>query len=98
MSTNSNHENALNQHSADFRMKASALVHNVEDLGSITKDLAGDAVGKIQENAAKYYDQGMKKAGSLEKGLEQTISKNPLASLLIAAGVGLVAGAFFNRR
>jgi ElaB/YqjD/DUF883 family membrane-anchored ribosome-binding protein len=95
MSTN---ENALNQHASEFLKKASALGHNVEDLGSITKELAGDAVGKVQENAAKYYDQGMKKARNLEKGLEKTIGEHPLASLLIAAGVGLVAGAYLNRR
>ncbi len=95
MSTN---ENAMNEHAADFRKKAASLGHHVEDLGSITKELAGDVVGKFQENAAKYYDQGMKKAGSFEKGLEKKISENPLVSLLVAAGVGLVAGAFFNRR
>ncbi|MDO8462290.1 MAG: DUF883 C-terminal domain-containing protein [Deltaproteobacteria bacterium] len=95
MSTN---ENGLAQHTADFRKKASDLGHNVEDLGSMTKVLAGDAVDKLQKNAGKYYDQGMKKAGSLEKGLEKTISENPLVSLLVAAGVGMVAGAFFNRR
>ncbi len=84
MSTN---ENALNQHTADFRKKASALGHNVEDLGSITRELAGDAI-----------DQFQKKAGGFEKSFEKTIRENPLVSLLAAAGVGLVAGAFFNRR
>ena len=88
----------MDQHAADFRKTASALGHNVEDLGSITKELAGDAVGKVQDSAAKYYDQGMKKARSLEKGFEKTIGQHPLASLLIAAGIGLVAGAYFNRR
>lgn len=88
----------MDQHANDFRKTASALGHNVEDLGSISKELAGDAVGKVQDNVAKYYDQGMKKARGLEKSLEKTIGQHPLASLLIAAGVGLVAGAFFYRR
>ncbi len=95
MSTNGS---AMNQHAADFRKKASALGHGVEDLGSITKELAGDAVDNFQKNAVKYYDEGIKKARGLEKGLENTVSENPLVSLLVAAGVGLVAGAFFNRR
>jgi ElaB/YqjD/DUF883 family membrane-anchored ribosome-binding protein len=95
MSTNAN---ALNQHTADFQKKAVVLSHTLEDLGSITKDMAVDTVGKLQDNAAKYYDQGLKKAGKLEKSLEKTIGENPLASLLVAAGVGLVAGAYFNRR
>lgn len=95
MSTN---ENSMSHHAADFRKKASALGHDVEDLGSITKELASDAVGKFQENTARYYNEGIKQAGKFEKGLEKTISENPLTSLLIAAGVGLVAGAYFNRR
>lgn len=83
---------------ADFRKKASALGHDVEDLGAIAKEMAGDAVEKFQANASKYYDQGMKKAESLEKGLERKISDHPLVSLMVAAGVGLIAGAFFSRR
>lgn len=77
----------LNQHAADFRKKASALGHDVGDLGIITKELASDAVGKFQENAVQY-----------KKGIQKTISENPLVSLLVATGVGMVAGAFFNRR
>lgn len=94
MNTN---ENALNNDVADFRKKASTLGHNVEDLGSITKKLAGDAVGKLQGDAVMYYDQGVKKARSMEKALEKTIGENPLTALLVAAGVGLVAGVYFRR-
>lgn len=84
MSTNAD---SLNQHVADLRKKASVLGHDVQALGSITKELAGD-----------YYDQGMKKARSLEKGLEKTIGEHPLIALLVAAGIGMVAGAYVNRR
>lgn len=77
----------VNQHAADFRKKASALGHDVEDLGAITKELASDAVGKIQESAFKY-----------RRELKKTINNNPMASLLVAVGLGLVAGAFLNRR
>ncbi|MDO8528060.1 MAG: DUF883 C-terminal domain-containing protein [Deltaproteobacteria bacterium] len=94
----SNNDGTMNQHASDFRKKASTLGRDVEDLGSITKELAGAAVDKLQENAGEYYDQGMKKAKLFERGLEKKISSNPLMSLLIAAGVGLVAGALFNRR
>lgn len=95
MSTN---EHALHQHTAELRKTASALGHDVENLGSVARELAVDVVDKFQENSAKYYDQGMKKAVKLEKGLEKTISENPLTSLMVALGVGLVAGAIFSRR
>ncbi len=94
----SRNETALNSPSVDFLKKASALGHNGEDLDPISKVLPGDRTGKFQKSAAKYYAQGMKKVGNLEKDLEKTISANPLTSLLIAAGIGLVAGAFLNRR
>lgn len=91
-------ENALNQYATGLRKKASAPDHNGEDLDPIAKRQTADAVGKLRENAAKYYAQGMKKVGSLEKSLEKTIGQNPLTSLLVAAGAGLVVGAFLNRR
>lgn len=94
----STHDNALGHHAADLRKTASAIGRDVENFGSIAKEMAVDVVDKIQDDSAKYYDQGMKKAVKLEKGLEKTISENPLTSLLVAVGVGLVAGAFFNRR
>lgn len=92
------HDNALNHLTADLRKTASAVGRDVENFGSNAKDVAADVVGKIQKDSAMYYDQGMKKAIKLEKGLEKTVSENPLTSLLVAVGVGLVAGAFFNRR
>lgn len=51
------------------------------------RKMAGDVVGKLQEDAVRY-----------KKGLQKTINQNPMTSLLVAAGLGLVAGAFFNRR
>ena len=92
------HESNLGQHTANFYKKASDIGHDVADLGSITKELAGDAVEMLQEHAGKYQDQFVKKAGAYEKNLEKTIKDNPLTSLLIATSIGLIAGAFLNRR
>jgi ElaB/YqjD/DUF883 family membrane-anchored ribosome-binding protein len=91
-------ENAFNKHTAEFREKAAVLSHDVQELGKITKEIAGDTVNLFRENAADYYDEGMKKAQKLEKGLEHRIQENPLQSLLIAAGVGLIMGMFWNHR
>lgn len=91
-------ENVLNKSDTDFRKKASGVGHNSENPDSVIKGPVGDVVGQFLEKAAKYYDQGMKKAGTLEKGFEKKVSEHPLASLLVAVGVGMAAGAFFNRR
>ncbi len=90
-------ERALNQHTTEFRKKASVIGNNVEDLGSITKELASDAVDLLQDKAGEYYDTGMKQAENLEKGIEKKIRENPLLSLLIAGSVGWIAGSFWNR-
>ncbi|MCC6273436.1 DUF883 family protein [Deltaproteobacteria bacterium PRO3] len=86
------------KHTAEFREKAATLGHDVQELGKTTRDLAHDTVGMIRENASEYYQQGLKKAQSLEKDLETKIKENPLQALLIAAGVGFVLGALWKRR
>jgi ElaB/YqjD/DUF883 family membrane-anchored ribosome-binding protein len=83
---------------AEFREKATAVGHDLQDLKNITKELTADALHVITENASGYYDQGIKKAKTLEENLERNIQKNPVRYLLIAAGVGLVAGAVLLRR
>ncbi|QQR80172.1 MAG: hypothetical protein IPJ69_12750 [Deltaproteobacteria bacterium] len=60
--------------------------------------MASGAMDRLQENATKYYGQGMKGAEKMELKLEKAIGNNPIASLLIAAGIGVVAGAFWNRK
>ncbi len=88
----------LKQHTTQFRRKATTLGHDMEGLGAITKELASDAVDLLRENAADYCEMGMKKAGKLGKGVGKKIRSNPLKSLLIVAGLGLVAGAIWGRR
>lgn len=91
-------EHPFAKHSAEFREKVSTLGHDVQELGKVTKEVMGDTVGIIRENASEYYQQGVKKAQSLEKSLETKIKENPLQALLIAAGVGFVLGAVWKRR
>ncbi|MFO1462322.1 MAG: DUF883 C-terminal domain-containing protein [bacterium] len=91
-------ESPFSKHSAEFREKVSTIGHDMQELGKVTKDLAGDTVGMIRDNAAEYYQQGVQKAQNLEKTLETKIKENPLQALLIAAGVGFVLGAIWKRR
>jgi len=91
-------DTVFEKHSADFKNSASAIGHDVQDLGRATKHLAEDAVNLVKNNATEYYQQGVKKAQNLEKTLESRIKENPVQALLIAAGVGFVIGAFMARR
>lgn len=88
----------LSKHSADFQKKASELGHGVMDLGSISGELAADTAHMAEERISEYYKAGVKKAKVLEETVEIEIRKNPVRSLLIAAGVGLLLGAVWRRR
>jgi len=82
----------------DFKETTQALKEDVVKLGKITKEMASKTMEELKENAGEYYRQGLEKAQGWEKSLEGTIKKNPLQSVLIAAGVGLVLGIFFKKR
>jgi ElaB/YqjD/DUF883 family membrane-anchored ribosome-binding protein len=91
-------ENAFSKHSEEFNGKRSELSKDIKDLGKLTGTLASDAANVVQENATQYYSRGLKQIKNLEQTLENRIQKNPVQSLLIVAGVGLVLGALWNRR
>ena len=92
------HLKDLSKHTAEFRQKAAALGHDVQELGPITKEVARDAAGLLGDNAAGYYREGMKTAQKWGEGLEEKIRQKPVQSLLIATGVGLLLGALLRRR
>ena len=92
------HLKEFSKHTTQLREKAAVLGHDVQELGKITKDLAQDTMGLLSENATGYYQQGMQQARKWEEGLEGRIRKNPIQSLLIAAGVGVILGAIWKSR
>ena len=67
-------------------------------MGKITKELASETMEFLGENAKGYYREGIQGARRLEKNMEGHIRENPVKSLLIAAGIGLVLGALWRRR
>jgi len=91
-------ESPFTKHTSEFREKAANLGQDVQELGKLSKEIAQDTVGMLRENAGDYYEQGLKKAQKLEKSFESKIRENPLRSLMIAAGVGLVVGFLWSRR
>ena len=60
---------------------------------------AGESVvSNLQQTARDYLDRGKERVMELEEGLEGVIQEHPIRSILIAAGVGLVAGVLISRR
>jgi ElaB/YqjD/DUF883 family membrane-anchored ribosome-binding protein len=87
-----------NTQNPNFREKAAAIGHNVQEIGRISREVAHDTMDVLKENAGDYYQQGVQKAKSMEQNLEGRIRENPLQSLLIALGLGFLVGMLFRRR
>ena len=53
--------------------------------------------GQMQDNASACYGRGRDKVHYTERSVDQFIREQPLKSVLIAAGVGLLLGRFWMR-
>src|SRR5690606_10284111 len=57
---------------------------------------ARDRYGEMRERISHMYDEGISRARTLEKDLEEAVRRNPVQSILIAAGIaagiGLLVG------
>jgi len=82
----------------DLRETASDVRRGVQEIGSKARQVAEEQLENIRETAAEYVEQGRTKALELEGSLESKIRDEPMKSLLIAAGVGFVAGFLLLRR
>ena len=51
----------------------------------------------LRHTATEYYEQGKEKAMQWEQGLEDYVREQPVKSLLIAAGVGMLVGMIWRR-
>ena len=76
----------------ELRDKASDLKDNLSDLGTAARHAATDSMTAVRDTATAYFDEGRERANQIGHQLEEQIRRNPVPSLLIAAGVGLVAG------
>lgn len=54
--------------------------------------------GQVRERAGAYYQQGREKAVDYEQRIEEMVREQPMKSVLIAAGAGLVLGMLLRRR
>jgi ElaB/YqjD/DUF883 family membrane-anchored ribosome-binding protein len=80
-----------NDHMEELREKSERVKNDIRELGGAAKEVAG-------EKFDQWYKDGRDKAVQLTKGLEKRISDNPFQSVLIAAGVGFLAGLLIRRR
>ncbi len=72
--------------------QAKAVTKDLQQMGGIARDAAREKVEELRENASGYYQQGQEKVQGVVSSIEQSIVQQPLRSVLIAVGVGLVLG------
>lgn len=68
----------------------------VEQYGNL-RDQATNVYNQARDTAGEYIQQGKDKLGEYESSLENYVREQPIKSLLIAAGVGVVIGAIWKR-
>jgi ElaB/YqjD/DUF883 family membrane-anchored ribosome-binding protein len=82
----------------ELREKASQIKHDLGDLGSAARHAAVDSASAVRDAASAYLEEGRDQALQMGRALEQQVRQNPMPSLLIAAGVGFLAGLCLIRR
>ncbi len=72
--------------------QAKVVTKDLQQMGDIARDAAREKVEELRENASGYYQQSQEKVQGVVSSFEQSIVQQPLKSVLIAVGVGLVLG------
>lgn len=70
---------------------------SLREKGEQIRSAAHEQVEHLRHNAEEYYEHGRQKAVEWTEELEHYVRDQPVKSLLIAAGVGLVIGFLWRR-
>lgn len=88
----------LKSQASAARETAEAAREKMQNFGSEAREMAEDALEQARDSGSELYAQGCERLGGLRSSIEQCIRDQPLRSLLVAAGVGCLVGAFWIRR
>ena len=94
---------------ADVSDSVGSVVHAVTDTAHAVAHQAREAAGRVVEAvqeksehvgraARDSFEHGRERARRWENGFEAAVRSRPLASLLIAAAVGVTCGLLWHRR
>jgi ElaB/YqjD/DUF883 family membrane-anchored ribosome-binding protein len=88
----------LAEGASKFRTGFEEAVTKGKDAVGKARDVAQDKLRRAGESASDFYHQGVEKTKALENDLESFVKERPLLSILIAAGCGMLCGAYIIRR
>jgi ElaB/YqjD/DUF883 family membrane-anchored ribosome-binding protein len=78
--------------------KSERLKEQVGQSATLAKDIACDGLKTVQQKAADLYHAGSDKAVALKDGTLAFVRENPVKTVLLAVGIGAVAGLLLARR
>jgi len=81
-----------------LREQAHEVTRDLQEMGNIAGDAVEENLQHLRENASEYCEHGRDRVHKVERSFEQFIRDQPLKSILIAGGVGLLLGRFWLRR
>lgn len=81
----------------NIRNKAKEVGEQLRDMGQQAREKAQAQYERLREHASEYYESGRRHAQEWEQSLESYVREQPIKSLLIAAGIGVVLGALWKR-
>ena len=82
---------------ADFKQVKDDLVELTKTLSQITSKQANESLGDLKQARDKIEAQVRQAAGEARDTLEKRVQDQPLGTLLIAFGVGLLFGKVVSR-
>jgi len=79
-----------------LRKQLSSLSKTVEDLLSDGADIGGKTKGLVRKGS-KAMHEAVEQGKAAISGIESTVSANPLVSVAVAFGIGLMVGRLIRR-
>ena len=80
------------------RRKARTVTQDIRELGGMAREMAQEKVEQLRTGASEYYEEGRDKVQQVEHGFERFVREQPVKSILIAAGLGVLLGGLWMRR
>jgi len=82
----------------EFEATTQDVREHLTKAGEAATHVARAKMDDVREQAAALYERGREKADELNETATGFIKEQPFMSVMIAAGVGLLAGMFLARR
>jgi ElaB/YqjD/DUF883 family membrane-anchored ribosome-binding protein len=74
------------------------VTQDIQELGGLAREMAQEKVGQMRASASEYCADGRSAVQQVQHSFEQFVRQQPLKSVLIATGVGVLLGGLWMRR